>query len=625
MQRIITLLFPIIALGFVANGQRLIETVLDPANPQQQNTVFNSRVLIAGHSDTFLLAYNDASFSRINYPVVSGSRLRFDTYKNPLVNYKSAVYLALKRGTTTITTYLYRFSGSTTFTNIPLPGNIIGGCIVYGDNLYFLCLVSGVTKLFRYNGTAVAEVAGSSLPNSGGYALHVTAGFLYISGYAYGAGTVNFIKRFNGTSLFNLPYSGPGANVENAYGIPGSTRVYFTSHERIIYYNGSSVIQVFYNTGEAVRAVLWGSNLYFTTGVGSEPGRVNYLYRLTGTSLTEITLPTGARVAYAPHTNPLVYGSHLYVGAVYTDGTKRVLRYDGTAFTNFFDITVPVSTGINLFLREGKLIIHPNFVNGNRAFEYNGTDFIQIDAPAGRLLFPYINSTSCHHLWLNYYTDVTGIKWAYGAEDKGCTPPGTPVLVIPEHLRDYERFDMTTYGPERGWCWSEIIIDWVVVPYCPLPPCPDPNYEVRMTDANNGIAWSAKFNKPSTFTVPLPDQQPYKTILSSTDAQQDLLIFEPDLVPMGIATITVNLKPKQNYFLLSASTRNNAVVPIKATLKNAKGDILWEQTFTAPFSQQINATVQEPGQVLIFSKADQGANIITRASTIKCPDVVTGN
>ena len=623
MRRIITLLSTVIVLSSIVNAQRLIETVRDPANSQQQNTFFNNKVLIAGQSDTFLLTYNDVIFSQINYPVVSGSRLRFDTYKNPLTNYKSAVYFALKRGSTTVTTYLYRFTGSS-FTNIPLPGNITGGCVVYADNLYFLCVVVGVTKLFRYNGTSVSEVAGSALPNSAGYGLHVTAWFLYISGYAYGSGTVNFIKRYNEISFLTLPYAGPGANVQNAYGIPGTNRVYFTSHERIIYYDGISVTQVFFNTGESVSAVMWRGDLYFTTGVGYDPGRVNYLYRLVGAGLTALTLPTGTRLATAPATNPEVYADRLYVGVIYTDGSKKVLRYDGTVFTPFFDCTVPVTSGIRLFIRQANLVILPHYYNSSKAFEYDGAVFTQINAPVGRLLFPYINSSACHHLWLNYYTDATGIKWAYGAEDK-CPPPPAPAIVIPEHFRDYERYDITTYGPERGWCWSEIIIDWVIVPYCPLPPCPLPSYEAKMTDANNGIAWSAKFSKPSTLTVPLPDQQPYRTILSSTDAQKDLLIFEPDLVPLGIATITLNMKPKENYFLLSASTRNNAVVPIKATLKNAKGEVLWEQTFTAPFSQQINATVQEPGQVLIFSKADQGANIITRASNIKCPDVVTGN
>lgn len=620
MRRIIALLFPIIGFSAVVNAQRLIETVRDPANNSQQNTAFLGRVLIAGQSDTFLLAYNDASFTRYVYPVVSGSRLRFHTSKNPLVNYKSAVYFILSRGTTTPSNYLYRFTGSS-FTNIPVPGNVIPGCVLYGDNLFFLSIVSGVTKLFRYNGATVSEIAGSTMPNSAGYALHVTEGYLYVSGFQYYTGTVNFIKRYNGTGFFTLPYSGPAANVDKAYGVPGTTRVYFSSRERIIYYNGSTVTQVFYNVGEGHSAVMWRSNLYFTTGTGYEPGRVNYLYRLSAATLAEITLPSGARVASAPTTNPEVYNDRLYVGALYPDGTKRVLQYDAVSFTNFFDITAPVPTGIYLFVRRGDLIIHPNFVNGSRAFEYNGSVFTQIDAPADRLLFPYINSTACKHLWLNYYNTPTtppGFDWAYGAENE-CPPPTTPAVVIPEHLKDYERFDMTTYGPERGWCWSEIIIDWEIVPYCPQPPCPIPNtnYQARMTDANNGIAWAANFNQPSSFTIPLPDQQPYRTFLTSTDAQKDLFIFEPDLVPAGVATITMNMKPKQNYFLLSASTRNNAPVPIKATLKNSKGTVLWEQTFIAPFSQQIQATTQEPGQVLIFSKADQGMNLITKAEP--CP------
>jgi hypothetical protein len=619
MRRIITLLFPIIALSAVVNAQRLIETVRDPANNSQQNTAFGGRVLIAGNSDTFLLAYNDASFSRYVYPVVSGTRLKFYTTRNPLVNYKSAVYFLLSKTTAPTASYLYRFTGSS-FTNIPVPGTIVHGCIVYGDNLYFLSIVSGVTKLFRYNGASVSEVAGSTMPNSTRYALHVTEGYLYVSGHQYHTGTVNFIKRFNGSSFFTLPYSGP-ADVEKAYGVPGTTRVYFSvNRERIIYYNGSTVTQVYYNVGEGHSAVMWRGNLYVTSGVGYEPGRVNYLYRLSGASLSEITLPSGGRVATAPTTNPEVYNDRLYVGAVYPDGTRRVLRYDGLSFTNFFDITVPVPTGIYLFVRKGDLIIHPNYVNGRQAFEYDGFAFTQIDAPAGRSLFPYINSTACKHLWLNYYdtpTTPAGFDWAYGAENE-CPPPTPPAIVIPEHLKDYERFDMTTYGPERGWCWSEIIIDWDLVPYCPLPPCPLPNYQARMTDANNGTAWAANFNQPSSFTIPLPDQQPYRTYLTSTDAQKDLFIFEPDLVPAGIASITMNMKPKQSYFLLSASTRNNAQVPIKATLKNSKGTVLWEQTFMAPFSQQIQATTQEPGHVLIFSTASQNMNLITKADP--CPE-----
>ena len=127
---------------------------------------------------------------------------------------------------------------------------------------------------------------------------------------------------------------------------------------------------------------------------------------------------------------------------------------------------------------------------------------------------------------------------------------------------------------------------------------------MKMINANNMLAWSAKFNKPSVLTVPLPDQQPYTTVLSSTDAQKDLVVFEPDLVPMGISSVTLNMKPKQHYVLISATTRNNASVPMKVSLLNANGAVIWQQTFTAPFSQQVQATVQEWGQKLVFSKAD---------------------
>ena len=78
------------------------------------------------------------------------------------------------------------------------------------------------------------------------------------------------------------------------------------------------------------------------------------------------------------------------------------------------------------------------------------------------------------------------------------------------------------------------------------------------------------------------------------------------------------MKPKQDYFLLSASTRNNTQVPLKATLYNATGKVLWEQTFTAPFSQQITATVQESGAMLVFSIPGMGSKLITQAEP--CPE-----
>jgi len=574
-----------IACSLSTRSQRILETVLDPANSQFQNTAFAGRVLIAGNSDSFLLNYNDLAFSRANYPVVSGVRLRFNTHNNPLTVFQSAVFFTLTRtsGSTT-NRYLYRYTGGTSFSRITISGNIISNTIVYGSYLYFLCDVSGTVRLYRYSSGVVSEVTGAAIPNSNGHKLHVAGSYMYITGYAYYTGTVNFIRRYSGTGFFTLPWTESGTNADGVFAVPGTTRVYFTSHERILYYNGSSVSQVFFNAGESVYPRMWGSNLYFTTGVGASPSRVSRLYRLSGATLTLLSLPTGYSVAPMGSTNPEIYSGALYIGAVHTDGSKRVLRYNGTTYTPFFDITdASLNTGVHLFLREGNLIIHPNYVNGYHAYEYNGTEFTEIIAPAGRYLFPYINSTACNHLWLNYYSDAAGIHFAYARESKGCTttPPG-PMPVIPDHFKDYERFEMTTYGPERGWCWSEIIIDWDIEPVCQLPPCPDPGYQARMMDANNSVVWSAQVFQPGSFPVQLTDQQPFKTVLFSPDAQRDVLVFEPDLLPMGIEIITVKFQPKQNFFQLTASTRNNASVPLKATLLNANGKVLWEQPLPPP-------------------------------------------
>ncbi|HYE55713.1 MAG TPA: hypothetical protein VD996_12745, partial [Chitinophagaceae bacterium] len=303
---------------------------------------------------------------------------------------------------------------------------------------------------------------------------------------------------------------------------------------------------------------------------------------------------------------PEIYDDALYIGAVYPDGSKRLLRYNESSFTSVLDITSPVSTGIHLFLREGSLMIQPHYINGTNAYEYNGSTFTEIIAPAGKILFPYMNSTACTHLWLNYQSKDGSVTWSYAKEDKGCPPPApAPAPVIPAHFKDYERFEITAYGPGRGWCWSDIIIDWDIVPYCPLPPCPDPNYEIRMTDPNNSTAWMQKFTSPTALQVPLQDIQGYRTTLSTPDnGWKDLVVFEPNLPEKGIGSIKLTMYPKNNYVLLSAATKNNQSVALRATLYNANGAVLWQQTFMAPFTQQINTLVQEPGQRLVFSIPD---------------------
>ena len=177
----------------------------------------------------------------------------------------------------------------------------------------------------------------------------------------------------------------------------------------------------------------------------------------------------------------------------------------------------------------------------------------------------------------------------------------------------HERFEALAIGRDRGWCWNEIIFGWDTIPLCPVPPCPEPNYQLSMFDVNYKIAWSESFNKPSKFEVPLKDDQPFRTILSSVDNKTDLLIFDPDLVPKGIEEIKLLMVPKKGFITISVSTRKKEPVPLRVALLDEEGKEIWMQTFTAPFSMQITATVQKAGKTLVFSIPNEESKFITQA------------
>jgi len=113
--------------------------------------------------------------------------------------------------------------------------------------------------------------------------------------------------------------------------------------------------------------------------------------------------------------------------------------------------------------------------------------------------------------------------------------------------------------------------------------------------------------------LPLKDEQLFKTILSSPGDKTDLIVFEPDLLPKGIEIIKLYMEPKKGFFTISASTRKNESVPLRVALLDENGKEIWMQTFTAPFSMQITATVQKAGKTLVFSVPDEGLKFITRA------------
>ncbi|HKP31201.1 MAG TPA: hypothetical protein VJT83_00660, partial [Chitinophagaceae bacterium] len=194
MPRFLKLLLVAVLCSTTVKGERILETVLDPANNQFQSAKYRSNVLIAGHGDTFMLRYNDIAFSRLLYPIVAGERLKFDTYNNPLTAFEGAIYFSLGPTPGSYTTrYLYRHAGGS-FGRVPIPGNIISNCAVYGGNMYFLSFVAGTTRLFRHSAGVTSEVSGAAIPSSALYELNVAGDFLYISGSAGttpGSGTVN--------------------------------------------------------------------------------------------------------------------------------------------------------------------------------------------------------------------------------------------------------------------------------------------------------------------------------------------------------------------------------------------------------------------------------------------------
>ena len=116
MRRIILFLALSTFYSFSSKADRILETVLDPANPQFQSLSYRGRVLIAGNTDSYLLVYNDVTFSRLNYPLVGGARLRFGTFRNPLTLFESAVFFALEASATR---YLYMDSGINIIKTVP--------------------------------------------------------------------------------------------------------------------------------------------------------------------------------------------------------------------------------------------------------------------------------------------------------------------------------------------------------------------------------------------------------------------------------------------------------------------------------------------------------------------------
>ena len=605
-----TLLAFALLFSTILSAQRDLEYVAD-IETHSSTAVLNDRVLVAGNNNTYLEAFSDEyDLTRYNYPLVSGLPLKYANYKRPIAIYNSQAYLVLHNDTER---FLYRFNGST-FTRVTIPGTIVGNPVVFGSYLYFLSLSGSTAQLYRYNGTTASAVGSGTIPATRSYELKVAGGYLYLIGQGYYASEPYTVKRYNGSAATTLPHFTFFNGIDEIYQV-GSNVYFIVGGYRIMHYNGSSITTLFDIEGGNINAAIWRGNLYFLATIWSEPTAAP-LRRVSGGTLTEIALPVGAMLF---HHSPLaVYNDAIYLQVSFGPTDNRVIRYNGISFTNF--LTLPPSTHSpgEIFVREGKLIIQPFILGDANSYEYDGSSFTELRVPEGHDFAQYLNSTTCNHLWLGLYYDFTDMtdpyRWSLLKEPKGCPPPAEPVVVIPERFFDVERADISMWGRDRGWCWNEIIIDWIVEP-CEFPdPCTDPVYQMSMYDKFNKLAWQKTIDKPSLLNVSLSDNQPYTAILSSgTDQKEGLLVFAPELIEKGIESISLSMKPGDNYFKLAATTDKNVSVGLRVELLSKSGAVLWQKDFMAPFSQEISDRVEQPGQTLRFSiPGAQNKNIITQ-------------
>jgi hypothetical protein len=577
------------------SAQRDLEFIED-INNQNRTIVLGGRVLLAGHGDQFLTTFSDdGGVGRLSLPFDGSVRLRNSTQMRPAV-YNSNAWFVLWNGTTR---FLYRFNGIT-FTRVTITGSIVSSPVVFGSNLYFLTQSGSTIQLYRYNGVSITAVSSGTIPATSSYDLKVAGGFLYLIGRGYYASEPYTVKRYNGVSFTTLPHFTFFSGISEIFAV-GSNAYFQIGYSTILYYNGTSISTVYDVSGSIIHAALWRSNLYFLSTIEFEAA-VEPLRRVNAGVLSAITMPAGARLYRA--TDIAMYNDALYFTATYSETDNRVLRYNG-AFSDFFTIPGRISQAGTVFTRAGDLVIQPEFLNRASCYEYDGTTFTELRVPPEKYFANYLNSTDCNHLWLGQYYDeedpLDPYRWGLMKESI-CPPPDTPVIVVPERMFDFERADLSIWGKDRGWCWNEIIIDWIVEP-CDFPdPCPDPGFAARLFDKDKQMAFEKKISKPSAIDIPLSDDQAYITRISSTTGQQeDLFVFADNLVEKGIESIKLSMKPGDGFFKLEATTDIDVKVGLRVELLGKSGEVLWQKDFMAPFSEEITDKVNEPGQTLRFS------------------------
>ena len=581
-MRIRLILFLILVLSFTSiHAQRQLTKIAEPFRLTGSVVANDDIIYLAGDSSFY--SYDGTSLISYNYPFRGASQLR---YSSGLTKLGDNLYMILNAGGER---FLYRFSGGS-FRAVPVPGEIKSDHVIYHNEIYIISRITSGSpmKLFRYDGARLNEVPAVRLPEFGDVSLKAAGPYLYVTVRE------DSLIRYDGTTTRTLPYFNLFGNVRDVHTLSGTNDTYLQVwNDKIWYYNESIVTPVYDRYSVYTNFIEWRGKLWFyATWLPEEEG---HLYSIQGDELQAINLPAGE--TFIPRSNIAVFNDTLYVPAKSASGTTVIYKYNGTTFAKFLDLAEPPAQTI-LHPRIDDLLIHPDFRNSNSAYYYDGTNVASIAAPSGKVLYQYHAGTPCFHIW-SAAPDPSSPATTIGTlavERAECSAN----TIIPEGLRGYDRIDLLMNGRNRNWCWSEIIIDWVINPVCPNPQtCPDPIVVLSLTDKAGDIVWTQSHGKPFKASLLKLEDLPYMLSIAN-EQKEPFFLFSPELVKKGIEEINIEIDPsKEKFFLSIKGEKSN--IPISICLLNKEHKIIWQEKIFVPYQKEIVANVDEPGSVIYIS------------------------
>jgi hypothetical protein len=177
------------------------------------------------------------------------------------------------------------------------------------------------------------------------------------------------------------------------------------------------------------------------------------------------------------------------------------------------------------------------------------------------------------------------------------TPP-------PSWFREFERIDFSMYAREPDWCWSEIIIDWEIIPCLPPNDCEDPTMVASLINSKK-VIWEEKFTT-SPFQATLPQRNTMNVLTLSKEVEntfQPLIVVDDNLVKNGFSDLTLSIYPGKNILNIKAETQKDEQLPFTITLLNKDGNSIWQEDLQAPLEKEIKAFAEEPGVTFQISAA----------------------